>query len=103
MGNANCNFVNDLDYSCPVYVFNYADGVRVVSRQFHRVRPGSTVKCEAAAHGDGLILVVHKGSTPEYHQACANGSTVKASEVAVAANEWTRTPPPPKGVKDRRL
>ena len=84
--------------------YNYADQPRRTPRQVFSVKPGCTQKCDAAAHGGGLILAIegivhnaaeikrspHRKREKEYHQACANGSTVCASQVSAAHNKWTR-------------
>ena len=81
MGNANCTFVNDTGANVELKVYNYADRSRMIPRYTISVKPGQRVKCEAAAHGSGLILASVDPDGGDHHKECANGSTVKASQV----------------------
>ena len=90
MGNANCSFVNDTGADVHLRVYNFADGLREMSRQRFSVKPRQWVNPEAAAHGSGLILAILPGGDAQYHMACGNGSTVKASQVLAAHNRTVR-------------
>ena len=101
MGNANCSFVNDTGADVHLHVYNYADGFRQIPIQSFSVKPWQWVHPQAAAHGSGLILAILAGGvwhpgrhgvssdSDQYHKACGNGSTVKASQVLAAHNSWS--------------
>ena len=93
MGNANCSFENDTGANVALYVFNYADVLRVIPTYSVLVGACESVDCQAAAHCAGLILcirVIKPGEEAEYHMGCGNGSHVKASQVLAAQHKTSR-------------
>ena len=80
MGNANCIVYNDTKEVQRIYVFNYADGIRLCPRDTVTFQPGESKQVEAAAHGSGLILATNTFSNG-HHMAVGNGKTAKISDL----------------------
>ena len=91
MGNANCIVKNDTKQARYIYVFNYADGIRLCSSQEFWLQPNEERKAEAAAHGSGLIIATGKGAYGR-HLEVGNGETLTVSNLLKAPeNQWFTT------------
>lgn len=76
MGPANAKIINDTDHHVTVCVYNYLDSIRTVPGSKHKLRPGASANCEAAAHGIGLIFGIGN-----VYITGENGSTKKVSSL----------------------
>ena len=80
MGNANAKVYNDTDKEVTIFVFNYADALRIIERSKHHIEPGHTVDVEAAAHGSGLIVATGRKKEGN-HMSVGNGKTLNISSL----------------------
>jgi len=76
MGPANAKIINDTDHHVTVCVYNYLDSIRTVPGSKHKLRPGASANCKAAAHGIGLIFGIGN-----VYITGENGSTKKVSSL----------------------
>lgn len=88
MGAAYANVHNDTDEKQKIYVFSYGDGLRVVPKSEHYIKPHSTIKVTAAACFWGLIVSTKKFKNG-HHAIVPNGETLKFSELLEKpGNPW---------------